>query len=299
MLLHFIVLMPGDLNLRSHIELFGELVGRIIRLEKTFELDYVFELTALEISGSGSMAAVLMKHPAKAAVLAEKLLAFCQQKNRELSRLLKTLAKNYKTLKFYDMCCELAGRLQQRPDQLVELFRSFVKPQVLKDIARDIFYCEGERVVRALLASPKTNLTGTLTADEFSWLISNINKNYICEHILLLQLLAKRCLPTNLVEQYHSYLEKYLEPIQKQQQLAMTMPDLDATKKTMLNSVSAKDLFSTQGELSGIVYKSPNNPANQTNGFPKSNNDPYGLAKPIIGKQLPKTAKELYPQSSR
>jgi len=31
-LLHFIVLMPGDLNLRSHIELFGELVGRIVRL---------------------------------------------------------------------------------------------------------------------------------------------------------------------------------------------------------------------------------------------------------------------------
>jgi poly-D-alanine transfer protein DltD len=164
-LLTFITLMPGDLNLRRHVELFGEIVSRIIKQEKTFEVEYVFELAASEFSGSGSMAAVLMKHSMKAPVLADRLLQFCQQKNRELSRLLRTLAKNYKTVKFYDMCCEIAARLQQRPDQLVELFRSFVKPQVLKDIARDMMYCEGERVVKALLQNPKTNFTGTLNAE--------------------------------------------------------------------------------------------------------------------------------------
>lgn len=142
-LLHFIVLMPGDLKLTRHIELFGELVERLVRVEKTFDLDYLFELTALELSGSGSMAAVLMKHSIKAAALAEKLLHFCQQKNRELSRMLRTLVKNYKTVKFYDMCCELVARMQQRPDALVEMFRNFVKVQLLKDIARDMLYVDG------------------------------------------------------------------------------------------------------------------------------------------------------------
>ena len=77
-------------------------------------------------------------------------------------------------------------------------------------MARDFLYFDGERVVKAILQNPKVNFTGTLNAEDFNWLVANINKNYICEHLVLLQLLAKRCLPTNLVDQYYNHLEKYL-----------------------------------------------------------------------------------------
>lgn len=105
MLLNFIALIPGDLNHNQHVELFGELVNRIVGQEQNVDLDYLFELVALEFSGSGGMAAVLSKHSVKAGVLADKLIQFCQQKGRELSRMLKTLVKNYKRVKFYDICC--------------------------------------------------------------------------------------------------------------------------------------------------------------------------------------------------
>jgi hypothetical protein len=131
-------------------------------------------------------------------------------------------------------------------------------------MARDIFYFEGERAVKSLLASSKPQFTGTLSAEEFNWLVNNINKNHICEHLLLLQTLAKRCLPTNQVDQFYNYLEKYLEPHQKS--LGLT-----------LNATSAKDLFATMNDF-----------------HPPSSN----VTKPNLG--LPKTAKDLFsPQSSK
>jgi hypothetical protein len=153
-----------------------------------------------------------------------------------LPKLLRILAKNYKTVKFYDTICEIASKLhsKQQNDQIIELFKNFAKPVLLKDMARDIFYFEGEQAVKSLLASSKTQFTGTLSADEFNWLVNNINKNHICEHLLLLQTLAKRCLPANQVDQFYTYLEKYLEPHQKNVGLT-------------LNATSAKDLFATMG----------------------------------------------------
>jgi hypothetical protein len=78
MLLNFITLMPGDLKVNNHIVLFLDYVNRIAKLEKTFQLDYVFDLTSLEYSGSGSMAAVLSKMSIIATVLADKLINYCQ-----------------------------------------------------------------------------------------------------------------------------------------------------------------------------------------------------------------------------
>jgi hypothetical protein len=78
MLLNFITLIPGDLKANNHIVLFNEYVNRIVKLEKTFQLEYVFNLISLELSGSGSMAAVLSKMSIMAAVLADKLITYCQ-----------------------------------------------------------------------------------------------------------------------------------------------------------------------------------------------------------------------------
>jgi hypothetical protein len=78
MLLNFITLMPGDLKVNNHIVLFNEYVNRIAKLEKTIELSYVFDLLNLELTGSGSMAAVLSKMSIIATVLADKLINYCK-----------------------------------------------------------------------------------------------------------------------------------------------------------------------------------------------------------------------------
>jgi hypothetical protein len=64
------------------------------------------------------------------------------------------------------------------------------------------------------------------------------------------------------------------------------MPDLSKSKG-MMNAVSAKDLFSTQGDLSGITYKpkEATNPTNTFTNFHQNGNDPYGISKPTSAKQ--------------
>lgn len=79
-------------------------------------------------------------------------------------------------------------------------------------MSKDILYFESEKITKAFLSNGKLQLTGTLNYDEFNWLVTNINKNHICEHILLLQALAKRCLPPNLTESFTTYLDKIMEP---------------------------------------------------------------------------------------
>lgn len=96
---------------------------------------------------------------------------------------------------------------------------------------------------------------------------------------MLLQLLAKRCLPANLVDQYYTYLEKYLEPHQKQQQqqnFAKTMQDLGGgSNSILLGAASSKNLYTTQGDLN-----SPTPSSNKKVQFA----DPYGIQKPVMGK---------------
>ena len=95
-------------------------------------------------------------------------------------------------------------------------------------------------------------------------------------------MLAKRCLSPNIVDQYYNILEKYLEPFEKQQkQLANTLPELLTNSKGMMTAVSAKDLFISQGDSSGIMYK-PNNLNIPTMGMNNAQNgsNPYGIAKP-------------------
>jgi uncharacterized protein Yka (UPF0111/DUF47 family) len=147
------------------------------------------------------------------------------------------LFKSYKTIKCYELVEEAVKKLsaQNQTQQIQDIFVKFVKTILFTDMARDIFYLESERIIKAIVSNEKVQLTGTLNYEEFNWLVTNLNRNFVCEHILLLKTLAKRCLPANMIDTFVKYLDDSLEAAQNLYKTTDKLPtsakDLTATNR--------------------------------------------------------------------
>lgn len=92
--------MPGDLKSQNHIVMINDIVKEVCG-SANLELNYLLDLVATELSGSGSMAIVLVKYNWNSVTIAEGILQYSSFRKVELSKLLRILSKNYKTVKFH------------------------------------------------------------------------------------------------------------------------------------------------------------------------------------------------------
>lgn len=235
-LVRWIVLMPAELKSENHINLLNEIIRQAF-VAGNIDLNFVYDMVNLELTGSGSLAILLSKGNWTSGVLADSAIQFAAFRKTELSKIFRVLFKSYKTIKCYELVEEAVKKLsaQNQTQQIQDIFVKFVKTILFTDMARDIFYLESERIIKAIVSNEKVQLTGTLNYEEFNWLVTNLNRNFVCEHILLLKTLAKRCLPANMIDTFVKYLDDSLEAAQNLYKTTDKLPtsakDLTATNR--------------------------------------------------------------------
>lgn len=140
-LVRWMALMPGDLREQSHINFLNEIVRRI-GTQGNLELNFIFDLVSLELSGSGSLAILLARGPWTSQMLADSIIQFAAFKKVELSKLFRVLFKNYKTLKCHEVVEEVIKRLnvQMNVGQLMDIFVNFIKTVLFAQMAKDIVF---------------------------------------------------------------------------------------------------------------------------------------------------------------